>query len=43
MLYKALENIVAILKASASTKELVADQLNEIDEETDLTIIQDED
>lgn len=37
MLYKALENIVSILKASASTKLLVEDQLKEIDEEADLT------
>lgn len=37
MLYKALENIVTILKASASTKLLVETQLKEIDEDADLT------
>jgi len=37
MLHKALDNLVSILKASASTKQLVATQLVEIDEEDDLT------
>jgi hypothetical protein len=38
MIYKALENLVRILKASASTKLLVQDQLlEESDEDVDLS------
>lgn len=43
MLYKALENIVSLLKASASTKLLVENQLEEQDEEVDLTTDNNED
>jgi hypothetical protein len=43
MLYKALENIVSLLKASASTKLLVQNQLEEQDEEVDLTTDNNED
>lgn len=44
MLYKALESIVKLLKASASIKELVQDQiLEDLDEEVDLSTQNNED